>query len=285
MSDQLLAKLSKHHESAIAGASERPAIPSHTPRYVDDMRLSSQVSPPERATKFGLRAPAPRLKYLEVRAALEVLSAPIALPMLLARRKGDGRQVIAIPGYLTDDKATWALRRFLTTMGYSAEPWGLGRNRGNPERDAQRLIKHLDTVRRPGEPITLIGWSLGGVIAREVARLRPEWIREVITLGTPVEGGPKYTVAGERFAQARKLDLDAFERHVHHVNTKGITCPLTVIYTRGDGIVSWRAAIDRYNPQARHIRVPGSHVGLAVNPVVWNAIISTLQRTPERQAA
>lgn len=230
----------------------------------------------DRQDRYRLKQPHRLRKYLEARAVLEALTLVPAAPALLTHKGGDGRQVMLVPGFLTDDKSTWPLRRFLSYVGYEALPWGLGRNNGQPEVDAERLIKRLADVRRSKEPITLIGWSLGGVIAREVARREPASVREVITLGTPVEGGPKYTATGDRFARSRKLDLDSFERHVHEINQKGLNCPLTIIYSRGDGIVDWRASIDRYNPHARHERVVGSHLGLGVNPLVWRIIARTL---------
>ena len=95
-------------------------------------------------------------------------------------------------------------------------------------------------------------------------------------LGTPVEGGPKYTAAGSIYAEKRGLDLDEFEQRVHEMNREGVGVPLTVIYSRTDAIVSWRAAIDRYNPQAKHVQVPGSHVGLAFSPRVWRIVARTL---------
>ena len=230
----------------------------------------------DRERKYGLRTPPAWLKFLEVRALLETGSLLPASPWLLAQPRGDGRKIVVVPGFLTDDRVTAPLRTYLKYLGYDVLGWGLGRNNGGPERDAQRLVERLSDIRNPGQPITLIGWSLGGVIARESARLAPQAVGEVITYGTPVEGGPKYTATGESFARRRRLDLDEFERHVHSINSRGIGQPLTVIYSRGDGIVGWRAAIDRYNPQARHISVAGSHIGLGTNPLVWRVIARTL---------
>ncbi len=230
----------------------------------------------DREARFGLRAPNPARRFLEVRALAEAALLVPAAPLLLAQHPGDGRQVMLLPGFLTDDRSTWPLRRFLEYLGYEPLPWNLGRNTGQPDVDAGRVIERLAAVRRPHEPITLIGWSLGGVIAREVARRAPGAVREIITMGTPVEGGPKYTATGDRFAGRQNIDLDALERHIHDINRQGIDCPLTIIYSRGDGIVDWRAAIDRYNPQARHFRVAGSHLGLGVNPLVWRRIARTL---------
>jgi pimeloyl-ACP methyl ester carboxylesterase len=236
------------------------------------------IAPPEREPRFGLTRPGGALKAFEMRAPLETLALVPCAPWLFARRNGDGRQIMVIPGFLTDDGVTAPLRWYLNYLGYRALPWEMGRNKGDPERDAVRLAERLDQQLGEDEDITLIGWSLGGVIAREVARLRPDAVREVITIGTPVEGGPKYTLAGPRFAQKFGIDLDEFESHVHSINRQGIEQPLTVIYSRSDAVVGWQAAIDRYNPHARHIRVTSSHLGMGTNPAVWRAVEKTLRR-------
>ena len=141
------------------------------------------------------------------------------------------------------------------------------------------------SLREDGEQLTLIGWSLGGVVARLVAMQRGDAVREVITLGTPVEGGPKYTSAGAYYAKSRGIDLDAFEQHVHSMNQRGLDAPLTVIYSRTDAIVSWRAAVDRYNPHARHVEVESSHVGLGFNAEVWRIIARVLHASRDQAAA
>ncbi|MEL7536082.1 MAG: alpha/beta fold hydrolase [Pseudomonadota bacterium] len=231
----------------------------------------------ERQQTYRLRSPARWRRFLETRAAFEAMLLLPTSPLWATRQRGDGRQIVLVPGFLADDRSTWPLRQYLTFLGYDALPWGLGRNAGAPDRDAERLVDALGDIRRPGEPVTLIGWSLGGVISREVARQAPDAVREVITMGTPVEGGPKYTLAAAHYDR-RGTDLDDVEARVHAINTQGISQPLTVIYSQDDGVVDWRAAIDRYNPQARHIRVHGSHLGLGTNPQVWLSIEKTLRR-------
>jgi len=114
------------------------------------------------------------------------------------------------------------------------------------------------------------------VSAREAARLFEPYVREVITLGTPIIGGPKYTSVGRRFAEMANLDLDAFELEVHQRNTIGIKQPVTSIYSKTDGVVSWRASVDSYNPQAKNIEVNSSHFGLGANGKVWHLIANVL---------
>ena len=233
------------------------------------------VPAPDRAKRFGLRAPAAGTGVLEARALFEFTSLLPAIPGLLTLPRGDGRTVMALPGFGADDSSTWPLRQFLASLGYRALPWGLGVN-DDPEVMAERLLERLPAVRNTDERITFIGWSLGGIVARLVAHHSPSIVREVITMGTPVEGGPKYTSIGGLYARGRGIDLDDFEEHVHSVNARGIEVPLTVIFSRSDGVVGWRAAIDRYNPHARHVEVRSSHLGLGANPSVYRIIARTL---------
>lgn len=253
---------------------------NHTTHRADNIATAPFGSKPfDRGAKYDLRRPEGFLKYLEIRAILEAATLLPAAPVLATQARGDGRQVMLLPGLFTDDRSTFPLRRFLQYLGYAALPWGLGRNFGQPEKDVARVFDRITALQPGKKPITLIGWSLGGVIARGVALRYPSAVREVITLGTPVEGGPKYTAAGDRFAARQGIDLDKFEQHVHEINKQGVNCPLTIIYSRSDGVVGWRAAIDRYNTHAKHVRVPGSHFGLGVNPLVWRLIAKTLSGT------
>ena len=228
----------------------------------------------------AIEPPARILGLLEPRAALEGLGTLASWPWLALAPRGDGRPIVLAPGYGAGDASMYPLFRYLKWLGYDVHHWGQGKNRGQVGRYVRELTEHLQSLQqqRDGETVTLIGWSLGGVVMREIAREAPELVREVITMGTPVVGGPKYTRVAERFAKHENLDLDKFEIEVHERNLRGIQCPITAIYSKTDGIVSWRAALDNYNPQARNIRVPGSHLGLGFNTIVWRVIAKTLAR-------
>ncbi|MEO0461096.1 MAG: alpha/beta hydrolase [Myxococcota bacterium] len=229
----------------------------------------------DRSQRFDLRQPSSYLKWLELRAVLEAAALLPAAPLLLSQPRGDGHRVIVFPGFLFGDRSTWALRMYLRALGYDAVTWGLGANRGRPERDAKRVVQALrdeDT----DNSFSVIGWSLGGVVARLVAMALPSRTRQVITMGTPVEGGPKYTATANVFARRNGLDLDAFEHHVHKRNSEGLKPPITAIYSKSDAVVGWQAAIDRYNPQAQHRRIIGSHLGLGLNPLVFLTVARTL---------
>ena len=216
--------------------------------------------------------------FLELRAPLDWATILLRAPQLLRAPRGDGRPVMLLPGYGTDETSMRPLGRYLRFLKYDVYDWGLGRNRGDVDRYVNLVGKRTAAIHDDldGAPLTLVGWSLGGVIARETARLYEPYVREVITLGTPIIGGPKYTAAANRFAESASIDLDEFEKEVHDRNLIGIRQPVTSIYSKLDGVVNWRASIDIYNKQARNIQVNSSHFGIGANGRVWRLIADIL---------
>ncbi len=224
------------------------------------------------------QGPDPINRLFELRAPLEWASLPLSAPYLLTAPRGDGRPVLLAPGYMASERSMLPLELYLRHLGYSTNDWGLGTNRGDVEGDVPRLgevVQNLSEL-HDGQGVTLIGWSLGGVVAREVARLYEGCVREVITMGTPIVGGPKYTAVGKYFAHSQGLNMDQFEHEVHERNSAGLTQPVTSIYSKLDGVVGWQASIDVYNSQARNIEVTASHLGLGGSPRVWRIIADTL---------
>jgi len=192
-------------------------------------------------------------------------------------RSGKQRPIMLLPGYSHGHFSMTPLKRFLRYKGYDMYDWGIGRNEGHFDVYIQTVGERVDALSEElGEPITLIGWSLGGAIAREIARLRPSSVREVITMGTPLIGGPKYTSGAAKFASDHGIDIEGFELEVHERNSAGLKQPLTVIYTKTDGVVGWTAAVDLYNRHARNICVKSTHFGLGINADVWVIIAETL---------
>jgi len=120
-----------------------------------------------------------------------------------------------------------------------------------------------------------VGWSLGGVLAREAARERPELVARVVTLGSPVVGGPKYTAVAGIYRQ-RGIDLDAVEREIAARERVPIRAPITAIYSRSDAVVAWQACIDRHSPNVEHVEVETSHVGLGFCPEVYRVVARSL---------
>jgi hypothetical protein len=226
----------------------------------------------------GAKRPSRLATLLELRAPLDWATILLYAPSLRKAPRGDGRPVMLLPGYRTDESAMRPLGRYLDYLGYDVYDWGLGSNRGDVDSYVQQVGRRVAEIHdnRDGAPVTLIGWSLGGVIARETARLFETCVREVITLGTPIIGGPKYTAVGQRFAESASIDLDEFEKEVHSRNSIGIKQPVTSIYSKLDGVVGWRASIDVYNEQARNIEVYSSHFGIGANGHVWRLIADIL---------
>jgi pimeloyl-ACP methyl ester carboxylesterase len=181
-----------------------------------------------------------------------------------------------LPGFGAGDRSTVALRLFLNALGYRAEGWGMGINRGNVEALMPKVASRVAArSAAAGEPIHLLGWSLGGVLARESARDLPECVRSVITLGTPVVGGPRYTAAA-RFYAAKGFDFDTIERQIADRQQVPIRVPVTSFYSKSDGIVAWRAAIDPSDNPVQHIEVTDSHLGMGFSNRVYRLVAERL---------
>jgi fermentation-respiration switch protein FrsA (DUF1100 family) len=131
-------------------------------------------------------------------------------------------------------------------------------------------------------PVRVIGWSLGGYLAREAARERPDLVERVITLGAPVVGGPTYTASAPMYRR-RGYDLDEIAASVLEREDLPIQAPIYAIYSRTDGVVSWRASIDTFdNAHVEHHEVAASHLGMISSPRVYRLIAELLaKRTSE----
>ncbi len=204
----------------------------------------SQLDPTTEA-RWG-RLPRALLLALEApRAALEAGSLAPAFPWLARSARGDGHPVLVLPGFLASDASTRVLRGFLDALGWTPHGWGLGRNRGVRDAVLEALVSRLDDI-AGRERVSLVGWSLGGVLGRELAKRAPERVRCVITLGSPFG------------------DLEP------------PPVPTTAIYSRSDGIVNWRDCVEAAGPRTENIELVGSHCGLGVHPLALHAIADRL---------
>jgi pimeloyl-ACP methyl ester carboxylesterase len=226
----------------------------------------------------ALRAPNPIGLLGEARGLLELPNLLLRSPRLARQPRGQGQPVLVLPGFGAGDASTAVLRAYVRYLGYRPRGWELGRNTGDVPVLLARVVAALDRIAaEERQSVALIGWSLGGVLAREAARERPAAARQVITLGSPVVGGPKYTaVAG--FYRRQGIDLDAIEAEVEARNRQPFATPVTAIYSRSDGVVAWRACIDPYAPQVDHVEVSATHLGLGFSPRVYEIIAQRLAR-------
>ena len=213
----------------------------------------------------------------EARGLIELPRLLLRFPALALQPRGNGEPVLLFPGHGMGDGSTVILKAYLRLLGYRARGLGLGRNRGPMADLLPRVLKRLASFsRRSNQKVTLIGWSFGGYLAREIARERPELVRQVITLGTPVIGGPKYTVVAERYRK-RGMDIEAIAAEVEWRNqTVLLQIPVLAIYSRADAIVAWQACMDRQTPNIKHVEVRTTHIGFGFSPEVFRVIAQRL---------
>lgn len=212
----------------------------------------------------------------ELGSALDGVRLVGAFPRLSAAARGDDHLVVDIPGWRAPEVSGAPMRHYLRRLGYDARGWGFGTNTGDPRRDVELLAgRLLELAEEKGSPVSLVGWSLGGVIAREVARRHPEVVRRVITYGTPVVGGAAYTSIARANGRAAHTDSERVARRLKAETP--IQVPLTVLFSRRDGIVSWRACIDHSSPFAEHVEVSSTHIGMGIDPDVWAIVADRLR--------
>jgi pimeloyl-ACP methyl ester carboxylesterase len=218
----------------------------------------------------------------ELRLPLDVLRWTPAWFARSVPRSGPPQDVILLPGFGAGPGSMRVMEAFLRRRGHRVRDWGLGRNTGNVRALRARFAHTVEaTVAEHGEPLVLVGWSLGGYIAREYAREHPEQVRRVVTLGSPVIGGPRYTATARRY-QAQGHDLDAMERAVADRYATPLRVPVAAIYSRRDGIVAWQACIDHWSPHVHHIEVSETHVGLGFAPNVLAIVAAEVELAARR---
>lgn len=216
------------------------------------------------------------------RAMLEVSHLTMMFPALSMRPKGDNHPLLLIPGFLASDLSLSMLRRYLTSLGYKAETWGFGRNTGRPEHLYDHLPeKLLEMAETYAEPVSLIGQSLGGVYARELAKEFPQATRQVITMGSPFgarNSGVAIQLVRRLVEQQSGRDVDEL---IELMVTKGPQVspdvPVTAIYSKSDGVVHWRVCREaEEDHRTQNIEVNGSHCGMGFNATIYYIIADRL---------
>jgi triacylglycerol lipase len=210
--------------------------------------------------------------------------------------RGDGSPVVVIPGFLCPDFPLVELTRWLCRIGYRAQPSGITVNAGCLDRLGTPLAARIERLReQTGERVHLVGHSLGGLLARNLATLRPDLIASVVALGSPVRQLRAHSLvvgaAGALAAVEQALPcarpscltpecacpiVQAYRRPL-------TVMPFTAVYTRGDGIVDWRSC--SAGDEGEDVEVGGSHIGLMYNPDAYRAVAEHLARAAAAAAA
>lgn len=221
----------------------------------------------------------PRLATLaaEVRALGDWSRGYVAASTLVRHRDGRGQPVMVLPGFLSSDGATRTLRRTLNHAGYQAYGWGQGRNLGVRSDILDRLDARLDSIAGKGAGrVTLIGWSLGGLYAREYAKHRPDRVAKVITMGSPFSGDPRANHAWRLYELIARHPVDAPPIKVNLAEKPPV--PTIALWSRLDGIVGPRAARGRPSESDHAIEVACRHLGFTSAPDALEAVLDALER-------
>ena len=216
---------------------------------------------------------------LEGRAALEAAALLAQLPMLRLQAPRGSGPLMVLPGFMADDASTWLLRRFLNSLGYAAVGWGVGVNRGPMQSLLEELMPRVRTLAiQAARPVQLIGWSRGGILAREMARRDVQHVQSVTTMGTPIQGGLSASSIGFWVLQSSNITPAQGAQLQREREKVPILCPVHSIYSKSDGVVAWQASIDPNNVHVEHHEVASSHVGMGCNAEVFLLLARLLSK-------
>jgi len=230
-----------------------------------------------KAEEQRLRPPSLFLMLAEARGLFELNSSLLLSPLLLRAPRGDGHPVLALPGFLASDLSMAPMRRYLKELGYDAHAWNMGRNLGGVASKRAALRDLLQRIHgQTGRKVSLVGWSLGGVYARDLAVQQPDMVRSVITLGSPFANDIRATNATRLYELLSGEKADD-NREIREAIAGDLPVPATSIYSRTDGIVNWHTSLLRPSGTAENIEVHfASHIGLGVNPAALWAVADRL---------
>jgi dienelactone hydrolase len=224
-----------------------------------------------------LRPPGLGLLLAEARGIFELNASLLLSPLLMRAPRGDGHPVLTLPGFLAGDLSMAPMRRYLKELGYDAYAWKMGRNIGGISRMRAALRDRLaDIHAATGRKVSIVGWSLGGVYARDLALQAPDMVRCVVTLGSPFANDVRATNA-TRLYEALSREPVEDNSEVRKAIAGDLPVPTTSIYSRSDGIVNWRTCILRPSATAENIEVHlASHTGMGVNAAALWAVVDRL---------
>jgi pimeloyl-ACP methyl ester carboxylesterase len=217
----------------------------------------------------AIAPPSKRLLLLEGRGLIDIPALFAAAPFLLTAPRGKKHGVVVLPGFGADDRSTILLRRYLTMLGYDVHGWRRGRNVRRPGEDLPAVIAQIQALKAKHKaPVSLVGWSRGGIMAREISRLIADDVRMVITLGSPF-ADPNANNVGALWTLLTGEEVPRNPARLKQL-AEPIPVPATAIYTKADGVVAWRACLEKPGPRAENIEVRSTHIGLGFHaPALW----------------
>jgi pimeloyl-ACP methyl ester carboxylesterase len=224
-----------------------------------------------------LRPPGIGLLLAEVRGIFEFNASLLLSPLLMRAPRGDGHPVLTLPGFLASDLSMTPMRRYLKELGYDSYAWKMGRNIGGVSRMRAALRDRLAEIHAAtGRKVSVVGWSLGGVYARDLALHAPNMVRYVVTLGSPFASDVRATNA-TRLYEALSGEAVEDNSELRNAIAGDLPVPTTSIYSCTDGVVNWRTCVLRPSDTAENIEVYfASHVGLGVNAAALWAVADRL---------
>jgi pimeloyl-ACP methyl ester carboxylesterase len=234
------------------------------------------------ATAQTLRPPSKTLMFLEGRAVHEFGAFIGALPLLSLAPRGDGHPVLVLPGLVASDTSTRPLRGFLKNKGYAVSGWRQGRNLGLRDGVQQAMVDLVrDLSDMHGRKVSLVGWSLGGLYARQLAKMMPDLVRSVITLGSPFAGHPRATNAWRVYEMASGRRAEEDHRFGGPLSQTP-PVPTSAIFSRTDGICAWQSCMEKTSTTSESIEVESSHCGMGHHPAAVYAVADRLAQAEGR---
>ena len=181
----------------------------------------------------------------------------------------DGPPALVIPGWVARDQSTAALRRALADSGWRVHGWGNGINWGARADTLEMLKRRLDEIGGPRR-VLVVGWSLGGLFARELARAVPERVRAVVTLGAPFSGDPKQNNVWRMYERIAGHRVD--DPPLPRITAKP-QVPCLALWSRKDGLIAPRAARGLDDERDAEVELKCTHMAFGVSPKAAREVV------------
>lgn len=188
-----------------------------------------------------------------------------------------GPRVMVLPGFLATDRTTFGLQRALAAAGYRVTGWGMGLNRGARADTIERIVDRIERF-GAGQPILLVGWSLGGLFAREVAKARPDLVSRVVTLGSPFSGDLRANNVWRLYETIAGHSIDALPIEADLEAKPPV--PTLAIWSRRDGVVAPLSARGRDGQSDRQVELDSTHMGFATSARTFRKILLAIADRP-----